>query len=222
MDSFWLDPPGPNSPAARSRVWDAIVAYTQPSARRVVRPLQRARIIAPTVGGTDIVPAVWGLVPAWAASGERRPVALRHALLDVLMAPDSSVTGDIWGAVRPVRRCLVPASGWIASHIGGHLVLKPETAPVTLAGLSNIIHADGGEPVCTFGVLYCVINHAPYDGTKVPIVIRAQDRNRWLTCAPTAARGYLRPPGMKVHVQRAPNSREHDQALYGADYSETP
>jgi len=72
MDLFWINPPAPNDPTRCARVWDAIVAYTQPPVRRTVRPLLRSRIVVARSASLDIIPALFGLVPTWAASGERR------------------------------------------------------------------------------------------------------------------------------------------------------
>ncbi len=94
----WLDPPAPNDPSRLAPAWDAIVSYMQPPARRIVQPLRRARIAIRTTGGIAITASVFGLVPSWATSGERRQLALRHAALDAQLAPDSTITGEVWEA----------------------------------------------------------------------------------------------------------------------------
>lgn len=219
MDAFWLNPPHPNDPAATTRLWDAVIAYMQPpAATRYVRPLRRARIVLATSSGADIVPAVWGLVPEWAAAAERRSVALRHALLDGELAPASSMLRDIWSKQQPAQRCLIPASGWTAAGSCSRLAFSPELGPVTFAGLQTIVRADGREPVYSFGVLYRVMSIFPYDGSRVPVIVRPEDRHRWLTGASGEAQGLLRPPGMKVVAQRVHDGGASDRVLYGPDY----
>lgn len=221
MDSFWLNPPHPNDPAATTRLWDAVIAYLQPpAAPRHVRPLQRARIVIASAGGMDLVPAVWGLVPRWAAAAERRSVAKRYALLDSELAPASSMLHELWSTQQPSLRCLIPASGWTATASCSRMALSPELGPVTFAGLQSIVHIEGRAPVYSFGVFYRVMSFFPYDGSRVPVVVRAEDRLRWLTGKPGEAQGMLRPPGMKVHVRRLRDSGAADRELYGPDYVE--
>jgi putative SOS response-associated peptidase YedK len=216
MDQFWLDPPGPNDPTRSARVWDAIVSYTQPLARRMVRPLLRSRIVVVRNASMDIIPALFGLVPTWAASGERRGLALRHTVLDSALAPDSSFTGDIWAQEHPTSRCLVPASGWLARNsLGSILAFAPELPPVTLAGMYSTIRTADGEVVDTFGVFVGSCSFSPYDGSPVPIVIRQEDRKKWMSAKPQQARSLLKIPGMKVHVRRIHDARD-DIAIYGA------
>lgn len=215
MDRFWIDPPAPNDPAQSIPVWAAVVAQMQPLSRRVVRPFGRARIVISGATCNNIVAAVWGLVPAWATSGERRQVASRHMLLDSDLVPDSSVTGDLWQAIRPPRRCLVTASGWSAPAGTDAWAFAPEFPPLTFAGLQNQIHPDGSGPVYTFGVFYRPMPVSPYEGTQVPIVIREEDRTRWLRCSPSEARSLLRPPPMRIHSKLLRGTKAADVALYG-------
>lgn len=193
----------------------------QPPARRFVRPLRRARIVISTTTGIAIVPSVFGLVPSWATSGERRQLALRHAALDAMLAPDSTITGEIWSAERPPRRCLVVASGWVAGNsLGSRLAFSPETAPVTLAGIHNTIHVADGQAVSTFGVFVRSCSFSPYDGSPVPIVVRAEDRHRWMSGRPAAARSLLKVPGMKVLVKRIARADADYADIYGSGFSD--
>lgn len=217
MDLFWLDPPAPNDPRRRAGAWDAIVSYMQPPERRTVRPLLRARIVVARSASMDIVPALFGLVPTWAASGERRGLALRHTSLDSCLAPDSSFTGDLWASESPNYRCLVPASGWIARNsLGSTLAFAPDESPVMLAGLYSTVHTAEGRVFDTFGVFVGNCSFSPYDGSPVPIVIRSEHRQKWLSVKPQAARGLLKVPGMKVHVRRIRETRD-DIAVFGFD-----
>jgi putative SOS response-associated peptidase YedK len=217
MDTFWLDPPPANDPTRATRLWDAVVAHMQPASRRVVRPFRRARILIRTLTDVDIVPAVWGLVPTWATSGERREVASRHALLDAEMVPGSSVTGDLWAAVEPPRRCLIPATGWTATGPFDVLAFQPESSPVTFAGLCNTVVVDG-KSITTFGVFYREKSVDPYNGTRVPIIVRVEDRARWLRGSPAEARGMLRPPLMRVVGRTVRSTGTRDEVLYGPGY----
>lgn len=220
MDSFWLNPPPPNDPSASTRLWDAVIAYLQPAAPRRIRALQRARIILATSGGVDLVCAIWGLVPAWAAAVERRSVAQRHTLLDAGLTPDSSMLGDLWAMQQPSRRCLVPASGWTAPSSYHQLAFAPELGAITLAGLQTTVHIEGRAPVYTFGVFYRSVEFSPYDGSRVPVVVRAEDRLRWLTGKPGEARRLLQPPGMKVRVRRLRDDGAAARAVFGPDYDD--
>lgn len=100
------------------------------------------------------------------------------------------------------------------------MALSPELGPVTFAGLQSIVHIEGRAPVYSFGVFYRVMSFFPYDGSRVPVVVRAEGRLRWLTGKPGEAQGMLRPPGMKVHVRRLRDSGAADRDLYGPDYVE--
>ena len=213
MDSFWIDPPPANDPTRTVRLWDAVIAHLQPASRRVVRPLRRARILVRTMTDVDIVPAVWGLVPSWAAAGERREVAARHGLLDAEMVPGSSVTGELWAADQPPRRCLIPATGWTATGSFSVLSFQPETAPVTFAGLCNLVIVNG-KAVTTFGVFYRTKSVDPYNGTRVPVVVRLEDRARWLRCSPGEARGMLRSPTMRVVAKAVRTTGTGDEAFF--------
>ncbi|MCQ4165151.1 SOS response-associated peptidase family protein [Tahibacter harae] len=215
MISYWVDPPVATDPRKQIRLWDAVSAFMQPPVKRVVKPLGRARIVIPTSVGVDLCSAVWGLVPKWATSGERRQLAKRHATLDALLAPESNITGDLWSASKPAQRCLVLASGWVGPAAGGVLVCQPETSPLMFAGLYSVVHVDRAGPVTTFGVFCCSVSHSPYDGSSIPIVVRAEDRLRWLACAPAEAKGFLRPPGMKVYTRRVADTAASDRALFG-------
>jgi putative SOS response-associated peptidase YedK len=218
VNGFWLDPPAPNDPTRFAPAWDAIVSYMLPPARRFVRPLRRARIVISTTTGLAIVPSVLGLVPTWAASGERRQLALRHAALDAQLALDSTITGEIWEAAN---RCLIAASGWVARNsLGSVLAFAPETAPVTFAGLHNTIHLAEKNAVSTFGVFVRPCSFSPYDGSQVPIVIRAEDRHRWMSGRPNEARSLLKIPGMKVYVKRIFNEDTDLADIYGPGYSD--
>lgn len=220
MDGFWIDPPGANDPNRLAPAWEAIVAYMQPSARRYMQPLRRARLIIRTSTGLAVSAGVWGLVPAWATSGERRQLALRHAVLDAELAPDSTVTGEIWSDERHSRRCLVAASGWVAATSLGSLVAyAPEVPPVTFAAMHSVIAGTDGKSVTTFGVFARGCSLGPYDGSRVPIVIRAEDRNSWLRSRPNDARRLLKIPGMKVHAHRISSPDADIDAVLGAGYS---
>lgn len=222
MDSFWLNPPQNNDPAAVTRLWDAVLAYMQsPGAVRRVQPLKRARIVKASGGMPEIVPAVWGLVPSWAAAAERRGVAERHALLDGDLAPNSSTLKELWDARKPTQRCLIPANGWTAATSYNRRAFAPDDAsPVTFAGLQSVVHIQGREPVYTFGVFYRVMTLFPYDGSRVPIVIRPEDRSRWLSCTATEARQMLRPPGMKVVSRRLRDRGATERAIFGPDFDD--
>jgi putative SOS response-associated peptidase YedK len=218
VNGFWLDPPAPNDPTRLAPAWDAIVSYMLPPARRFVRPLRRARIVITTTAGLAIVPSVLGLVPSWASSGERRPLAARHAALDAQLAPNSTITGEIWEASR---RCLVAASGWVArDSLGSVLAFAPETPPVTFAGLYNTVHLEDRGAVNTFGVFVRTCSFGPYDGSPVPIVIRPEDRNRWMSGPPNSVRSLLKVPGMKIYVKRIVNETTDLADIYGAGYSD--
>ena len=217
MDTFWIDPPPAADPTASMRLWDAVIAHLQPASRRVVRPFRRARILVRTLTDVDIVPAVWGLVPTWATAGERREVASRYRLLDADLVPGSSVTGDLWAAVEPPRRCLIPATGWTATGSSGALAFVPETTPVTFAGLCNSVLVEG-KAITTFGVFYRTMPVHPYDGTSVPVVVRVEDRARWLRCSPAEARGLLRPPRLRVIARTVRRSANTAEVLYGPGY----
>lgn len=219
MDTFWIDPAPANDPTASTRLWDAVIAHLQPASRRVVRPFRRARILVRTMTDVDIVPAVWGLVPTWATAPERREVASRHRLLDAEMVPGSSVTGDLWAAVEPPRRCLIPATGWTATGSSDVLAFVPEVTPVTFAGLCNSVLVDG-KAIMTFGIFYRTMLAHPYDGTAVPVLVRVEDRARWLRCSPAEARGLLRPPRLRVVVRTVRRCANIAEVLYGPGYAD--
>lgn len=220
MDLFWINPPATNDPMRSARVWDAIVSYTQPPVQRTVRPLLRSRIVVARSASMDIIPALFGLVPTWAAAGERRGLALRHAALDCRLAPNSSFTGDIWASESPNYRCLVPASGWVAKNsLGSTLAFSPDDAPVTLAGMYSTVHTAEGKVIDTFGVFVGHCSFSPYDGSSVPIVIRPEDRQKWLSLKPHAARSLLKIPGMRMHVRRI-RDKNQDMEIFGIAYDD--
>lgn len=200
MDAFWLNPAAPRDPAASVRLWDAVLAFVQPATvTRHVGPLKRAHIIKAGSTAPDIEPAVWGLVPAWAAAAERRSVAQRHTLLDGQLVPNSSLLRELWEAQQPSQRCLVPASGWTAMSAYTRLAFAPhDPGPLTFAGLHCLVRPEGRKPVYTFGVFFRVMSLFPYDGSRVPVIIRAEDRMRWLNGTASEARRLLVPSGMKV------------------------
>lgn len=95
-------------------------------------------------------------------------------------------------------------AGALESHVSGSLVevwgasflRRPVLAtcwpsfprpPVTFAGLCNSVLVDG-KPITIFGVLYRPMLAHPCDGTAVPVVVRVEDRARWLRCSPADAR----------------------------------
>lgn len=216
MDSFWVNPPPEPNPAATARLWDAVLAYMQPAGTpRHVYPLKRARIVMATSTEPEIVPAIWGLVPPWAAAAERRSVAQRHALLDGELVPNSSMLRELWDGRQLSQRCLVPAHGWTASSAYQRLAFAPDTSPVTFAGLQSIVHVEGRRPEYTFGVFYRVMSLFPYDGSRVPVVIRPEDRLRWLVGKPADARRMLKPPGMKVVVRRLSDEENSTHPILG-------
>lgn len=217
MDSFWVNPPPEVNPAATARLWDAVLAYMQPEGEtRHVCRLTRARIIKASSSEPEITPAIWGLVPPWAAAAERRSVAERHALLDGQLVPNSSMLRDLWNGGPLSQRCLIPAHGWTAtSAYEERLAFAPETTPVTFAGLQSMVYPEGRKPEYTFGVFYRVMSLFPYDGSRVPVIIRPEDRLRWLMGKPGEVRRMLVPPGMKVVARRLRQRRGAVDALLG-------
>lgn len=216
MDSFWVNPPPELNPTATARLWDAVLTYMQPAdSTRHVHPLKRARIVKATSSEPEIVSAIWGLVPPWAAAAERRSVAQRHVLLDGELVPNSSMLRELWEGKHVSQRCLIPAHGWTATSSDCRLAFAPETRPVTFAGLQSIVRPEGRKPEYTFGVFYRVMSVFPYDGSRVPVIIRPEDRFRWLVGKPSDARRMLRPPGMKVIVRRLCGTTGTADALLG-------
>lgn len=216
MDSFWVNPPPEPNLTATARLWDAVLAYMQPAGgTRHVHPLKRARILKATSSEPEIVPAIWGLVPPWAAAAERRTVAQRHVLLDGELVPNSSMLRELWEGKHVSQRCLIPAHGWTATGSDSRLAFAPETRPVTFAGLQSIVHAEGRKPEYTFGVFYRVMSLFPYEGSRVPVIIRPEDRLRWLVGKPSDAHRMLRPLGMKVVVRRLRDEKNAAHPILG-------
>lgn len=99
------------------------------------------------------------------------------------------------------------------------LAFVPEATPVTFAGLCNSVLVDG-KAITTFGVLYRPMLAHPYDGTAVPVVVRVEDRVRWLRRSPAEARGLLRPPRQRVVARTVRRHANIDEVLYGPGYAD--
>lgn len=60
----------------------------------------------------------------------------------------------------------------------------------------------------------------PYDRTAVPMVVRVEERARWLRSSPAEARGLLRPPRLRVVVRTVRRHANIAEVLYGSGYAD--
>jgi putative SOS response-associated peptidase YedK len=174
MFSFWSDPHFDVPPFAR--------------------PLDWLPIIIPTATGAAVVRAYWGLQARTVSDDQERAQALRYATLEVDELTKFPLK-ELWRDSGLRRRCLVPASGYVASVAGTHTAFLPfQEQPSTFAGIfCSLSRADlpSGPPHWSFGIITRQRCDRERFGHRAPVVIGVNSRDTWLKSDADQARTLL-------------------------------
>ena len=144
----------------------------------------------------------WGLLPSWVKDPTDFPLLINAR-------SETAATKASFRSAMKRGRILVPVSGFYewkrteARDGKGKPVIEPfwvrprDGGPIAFAGLSETNEAGGG-PVDTACIMTCDANEEfrPIHH-RMPVVIGADDRDRWLDCAandPAAVADLLRTP----------------------------
>jgi len=196
MLSFWSDPHHDIPPFAADGsviMWDAIARVALPPRRKVCRPLDWLPIVIPcAAGGGALVTALWGLLP----EGEVHQGG-HHQLATFDVAKLSAYPlRPLWANDSLLRRCLVRASGYVASVAGHATAFLPfQEQPTTFAGvfcsLSNEGVPKGTPRRYSFGVITRQRCDRERFGHVAPVVIGVNSRDSWLKTSHQMASGLL-------------------------------
>jgi putative SOS response-associated peptidase YedK len=181
-----------------------------------VAPTQAVPVVRAHDGRRQLVPAHWGLIPAWAKEAAMGSRIINARAETVSEKPAFRV------AFRS-RRCLIPASGfyeWQARGRGKvpHFIRRADGGLLALAGLWERWQPAEGEPVESCAILTTTANAvmAPIH-ERMPVILDPSDFPAWLgegEAGADALRALLRPypaePMNAYPVTRYVNHPEHD------------
>lgn len=196
MLSLWSDPHHDLPPFAADGsviMWDAIARVALPARRRVFRPLDWLPIIIPcATGGAAVVTSLWGLLPGGLPQPGSQAQLATFDVAKLMTYPLRS----IWANDSLPRRCLVPASGYVASVAGSATAFLPfQEQPATFAGvycsLSNEGEPRGTPRRYSFGVITRQRCDRERFGHFAPVVIGVNSRDAWLATSHQMASGLL-------------------------------
>jgi len=141
----------------------------------------------------------WGLVPFWSDGPDSRYSMINARAETVREKP-------AFRAAFKERRCLVPADGFYEWQPQGKgqpkqpwRIVRRDDAPFAFAGLwEHWEPKEGaeGEPIRSFTIIVTDANELlkPIH-ERMPVILEAQDHDRWLKGDPDEAEGLLRPLG---------------------------
>lgn len=196
MLSFWSDPHHDAPPFAADgsvTMWDAIARVALPPRRKVCRPLDWVPIIIPcAAGGAAVVTSLWGLLPDGVPgpSGQTQLASFDVAKLSAFPLR------SIWANDSLLRRCLIPASGYVANVAGSTAAFLPfQEQPTTFAGIFCSL-TDAGEPKgaprrYSFGIITRQRCDRERFAHHAPVVIGVNSRDTWLKTSHQMASGLL-------------------------------
>jgi putative SOS response-associated peptidase YedK len=197
MLSFWSDPHFDVPPFAADGsvvLWDAIARVAMPARRRVARPLDWLPVIIPTATGVAVVQAYWGLQARSVPDEQDRAQALRYATFGVDELTKAPLK-DLWRDSGLRRRCLVPATGYIANVAGTRTAFLPfQEQPSTFAGVFCSLSRDDlprGPLRWSFGIITRQRCDRERFGHRAPVVIGVNSRETWLKSDADQARTLL-------------------------------
>jgi putative SOS response-associated peptidase YedK len=160
-----------------------------------IAPAQAVPVVRTTDGRRQLVPAHWGLIPAWAKEAAMGSRMINARAETVTEKPAFRV------AFRS-RRCLIPASGfyeWQARGRGKvpHFIRRADGGLLAFAGLWERWTPAEGEPVESCAILTTTANAvmAPIH-ERMPVILDPGDFPAWLgetAAAPADVAALLRP-----------------------------
>ena len=151
-----------------------------------LRPTDEIAIVRSAAEGRELVPAVWWLVPPWAA-GPNPKFPMFNARAETLLDKKSFA-----GPFRS-RRCLIPFTGWFEWLAEGkrkqpyHISL--ESGPFAVAGLWEISHR-AAPPLTSSTVVTCPANDVVagyHPKRRMPAILKPEDWEAWLDTRTVAA-----------------------------------
>jgi putative SOS response-associated peptidase YedK len=181
-------------------------AFRVPPNERIARryniaPTQDAPVVRLSdAGAREAAMLRWGLVPAWA-----KAIGVGNRMINA--RAEAIETKPAFREALRLRRCLVPASGfyeWKGAPGRKHpyAINTADRALFAFAGLWERWKPRGGEPVETFTIV--TTDAAPavqpiHD--RMPVIVRPQDEETWLTGSVEDARALLKPYEGHVNVR---------------------
>ena len=178
-----------------------------------IAPTQQVPVVLERDGERTLLPAQWGLLPAWV----KDPKAFKASMFNA-RAESLSEKASFKGPLQR-KRAIVPASGFYewqreGSHKTPHYIQLDSEAPMGLAGLYDIWNDE---------VLSCtIITTAPNPlmakiHDRMPVILDPEDYDRWLEPTLTeveAVEDLLKPYGGKMRervVSAAVNSPKNNR-----------
>jgi putative SOS response-associated peptidase YedK len=152
-----------------------------------IAPTQEIAVVRPADDKRELTMMRWGLIPSWTKDPKKAPL-LNNARGETVAEKPS------FRSAFKSRRCIIPASGFYEWHREGKLkqpyyFRRPDERPIAFAGLwetwndiesCTIITTDANELMAQI-----------HD--RMPVILAANDYDRWLNPATTDAAKLLVP-----------------------------
>ena len=177
-------------------------------------PAQDAAVVLQEEGHRALRLLRWGLIPSWA-----KDPAIAHQLINA--RSETAREKPSFRDSFKKRRCLVPADGYYEWRRAGKerkplRIVRPDRAPLSMAGLWDTWKAPDGKNVRTFTILTTGANEATralHD--RMPALLEPDAERRWLDPAAPAEEleALLKPypgPLTLYPVSPAMNSPKHE------------
>ena len=145
------------------------------------RPGRDLTILRDGGSGRELVPAKWGLIPAWA-----KDPAIGNKMINA--RAESVADKPAFRAAFRARRCIVPATGFYEWQRRGsgpkqpYLIRRRDGAPIGFAGLWEAwADPETGEEITTCTIVTCEPNALMVTlHNRMPVILDPADYDAWL------------------------------------------